>query len=70
MFCFGGDLQDRIRDVDLHAKPQASTNTLLSHFVALLGNLWLARVVSANAEARPASYGAAPTPTPVPMPAR
>ncbi|KAK9846343.1 hypothetical protein WJX81_001955 [Elliptochloris bilobata] len=30
---------------------QASTNTLLSHFVALLGNLWLARVISANAEA-------------------
>jgi len=50
--------------------PQASTNTLLSHFVALLGNLYLARIISANAEARPTSYGAPPTPTPMPAAAR
>jgi hypothetical protein len=44
----------------LMLSPQASTNTLLAHFVSLICSLYIIRVVSQNPPVPPESLGAVP----------
>lgn len=47
-------------DIDGHVAVQSSTNTLLSHTISLLINLWLIRLVGKNVATQPAGFVAKP----------